>query len=153
MTITRPSKFAFPGLRKFQDRTKRQLLPLGNSTEGTTVWTFFKSFEFRKNDHRFSQSDGWSVERLRWLLDPAALFNQGLGTVNLPAEQTPKSEFGALVFDETIRRIRRQSPQIRLDLLRAALRDAEARQMIPKRDRAAHEKRLLWLIQDASSKS
>ena len=73
--------------------------------------------------------------------------------MNVPAEQSQKTEFGALVFDETIRRSGRQSPQMRLDLLRAALRDAEARQMIPKRDRAAHEKRLLWLIQDASSKS
>jgi hypothetical protein len=35
--------------------------------------------------------------------------------------------------------------------LRAALRHAEKRGLIPKRDRAAHEKRLLWLIQGQSS--
>lgn len=93
------------------------------------------------------------MERHRWLLDPAALLNQRLGIVNLPAEQTQKTEFGALVFDETIRRSRRQTPQMRLDLLRASLRDAGERGMIPKRDRAEHEKRLLWLIQGASSKS
>lgn len=62
-------------------------------------------------------------------------------------------EFGALVFEETIRRSLRKTPQQRLDQLVASLRDAETRGMIPKRDRAAHEKRLLWLIQHTSSKS
>lgn len=59
--------------------------------------------------------------------------------------------FGALVFDETIRRSLRQTPQERLDMLVASLQDAEQRGMIPRRDRVAHEKRLLWLIQRTSS--
>ena len=63
------------------------------------------------------------------------------------------SSFGNLVFDETVRRSLRKSPQEHLEMLCASLRDAEKRGMIPKRDRAAHEKRLLWLIQRASSKS
>ncbi len=61
-------------------------------------------------------------------------------------EGLPESEFGTLVFDETIRRALRQTPQARLEMLRASLRDAEKRGMIPKRDRAAHEKRLLKAI-------
>jgi hypothetical protein len=73
--------------------------------------------------------------------------------VNAPVDELKKAEFGALVFEETIRRSLRRTPQMRLEMLRASLRDAEKRGMIPKRDRAAHEKRLLWLIQRASSKS
>lgn len=73
--------------------------------------------------------------------------------MNSSAQDSGKTEFGELVSQETIRRALRQSPQMRLDMLRASLRDAEKRGMIPKRDRAAHEKRLLWLIQRASSKS
>ena len=69
------------------------------------------------------------------------------------AAQGNREEFGSLVLDETIRRSLRKTPQQRLEMLRASLRDADRRGMIPKRDRAAHEKRLLWLIQRASSKS
>lgn len=61
--------------------------------------------------------------------------------------------FGELVFRETVRRSLRQSPEARLAMLRASLRDAERRGMIPKRDRAAHEERLLWLIRGASSRN
>lgn len=68
-------------------------------------------------------------------------------------ERMENFDFGALVREETIRRALRQTPEARLDMLRASLRDAEQRGMIPKRDRAAHEKRLLWLIQRASLKS
>jgi hypothetical protein len=63
----------------------------------------------------------------------------------------PSGAFGDLVFSETIRRALRQTPQARLDMLRASLRDAEQRGMIPPRDRSAHEKHLLWLIQRSSS--
>lgn len=62
-------------------------------------------------------------------------------------------DFGALVHEETIRRALRKTPQERLDSLSAALRDAEQRGMIPKRDRAAHERKLLWLIQQESLRS
>jgi hypothetical protein len=61
--------------------------------------------------------------------------------------------FGMLVLEETIRRALRKTPQERLHMLCASLRDAEKRGLIPKRDRAEHEKRLLWLIQRESSKS
>ncbi len=71
---------------------------------------------------------------------------------NLPNRDS-RTEFRALVFDETVRRSLRKSPQARLDMLCASLRDAEKRGNIPVRDRDAHEKRLLWLIQHASSKS
>jgi hypothetical protein len=67
--------------------------------------------------------------------------------------QAVESSFGALVFDETVRRALRKTPQERLDVLCASLRDAEQRGLIPRRDRAAHEKRLLWLIQRSSSRS
>ena len=70
---------------------------------------------------------------------------------NESAPRSPETGFGALVFDETIRRSLRQTPQARLDMLRASLRDAARRGLIPKRDRSAHEKRLLWLIQRSSS--
>jgi hypothetical protein len=63
------------------------------------------------------------------------------------------TEFGALVLEETIRRALRKTPQERLETLCASLRDAEKRGLIPKRDRAAHEKRLLWLTQRELSKS
>ena len=79
-----------------------------------------------------------------------------LSPMNEPASpnQPPAGDdFGTLVFDETIRRALRKTPQERLEMLRASLRDAEARGMIPTRNRAEHEKRLLWLIQHASSKS
>ena len=68
-----------------------------------------------------------------------------------PVQLRDESSFGELVFKETIRRAMRQTPQARLDMLRASLRAAEKRGMIPKRDRAAHEKHLLWLIHRASS--
>jgi hypothetical protein len=101
------------------------------------------------------QTDAWFCGHLAdWReLDRTRQLNQGVRIVNGPVEQAQGMDFGALVFDETIRRSLRQSPQTRLEMLCAALRDAEARGMIPKRDRAAHEKRLLWLIQRASSKS
>ena len=68
------------------------------------------------------------------------------------ANKTAAEEaLSALVFDETVRRALRKTPQERFDSLRAALRHAEKRGLIPKRDRAAHEKRLLWLIQGQSS--
>ena len=68
------------------------------------------------------------------------------------AEAAQREEsFGDLVFQESLRRALRKTPQQRFDMLRAALRDAEKRGLIPKRDRAAHEKKLLWLIQRASS--
>jgi hypothetical protein len=74
--------------------------------------------------------------------------------VSEPADnKTENQSFGALVFEETIRRNERKTPKQRLDMLCASLRDAEKRGMIPKRDRAAHERRLLWLIQRASSKN
>lgn len=69
------------------------------------------------------------------------------------SKQSTDQDFGALVFEETIRRSLRKTPQERLEMLCASLRDAEQRGLIPKRDRAEHEKRLLWLIQRASSKS
>lgn len=69
------------------------------------------------------------------------------------ANECKDAEFGNLVFEETIRRALRKTPQEHLDMLSASLRDAEKRGLIPKRDRAAHEKRLLWLIQRESSKS
>lgn len=68
-------------------------------------------------------------------------------------KSTVESDFSALVRKETIRRALRQTPQERFDMLRAALRDAEKRGMIPKRDRAEHERRLLWSIQPASSEN
>jgi hypothetical protein len=77
-------------------------------------------------------------------------------SINVPAmnEGVQRDEkFGDLVFAETVRRALRQTPQQRLDMLRAALRDAEKRGLIPKRDRAAHERKLLWLIQRESSSS
>jgi hypothetical protein len=61
--------------------------------------------------------------------------------------------FGDLVFEETIRRALRKTPEQRLDTLRAAVRDAEQRGLVPKRDRAAHEKKLLCLIQQTSSRN
>jgi hypothetical protein len=72
----------------------------------------------------------------------------------IPAETQPLSgatDFGDMVSRENLRRALRQTPQERLDMLCAALSDAEQRGMIPKRDRAAHEQRLLWLIQRKSS--
>lgn len=72
--------------------------------------------------------------------------------MNEAAVQSPSpNNFGDLVTDENIRRALRQTPQARLDMLRASLRDAEKRGLIPKRDRSAHEKQLLWLIQRSSS--
>jgi hypothetical protein len=71
--------------------------------------------------------------------------------MNGKLEQASQSDFGTLVFEETVRRSLRKTPQEHLETLCASLRDAEARGMIPKRDRAAHEKRLLWLIQRKSS--
>jgi hypothetical protein len=67
-------------------------------------------------------------------------------------ESAAAEEFGALVFDETVRRSLRKTPQQRLETLRASLRDAEKRGMIPKRNRAEHEKRLLAIIR-ASQRS
>ena len=72
--------------------------------------------------------------------------------MNKPVRPDETAAFGALVFDETVRRALRKTPQQRLDMLCASLRDAQQRGLIPKRDRAAHEKRLLCLIQRASSK-
>ena len=69
------------------------------------------------------------------------------------ANRASETGFGGLVFDETVRRSLRQSPQARFDMLRASLRDAEKRGMIPPRNRAAHESHLKWLIQHASSRS
>jgi hypothetical protein len=65
--------------------------------------------------------------------------------------QPAHSAFGALVRDEDLRRNLRKTPEQRLEGLCASLRDAEKRGMIPKRDRSAHEKKLLWLIQPSSS--
>ena len=70
-----------------------------------------------------------------------------------PSNRASETGFGGLVFDETIRRSLRQSPQARLDMLRAALRDAEKRGIIPIRNRSAHERHLQWLIQRSSSRS
>ena len=72
---------------------------------------------------------------------------------NNSVNRAGESGFGNLVFDETIRRSLRQSPQARLDMLCASLRDAEKRGMIPHRNRAEHERQLKWSIQRASSKS
>jgi hypothetical protein len=62
-------------------------------------------------------------------------------------ESGRSNDFGALVFEETIRRSLRKTPAEHLEMLRASLRDAEKRGVIPKRDRAAHEKRLLAIIE------
>ncbi len=69
------------------------------------------------------------------------------------ANRASETGFGRLVFDETVRRSLRKSPQARFDMLRASLRDSEKRGMIPLRNRAEHERRLQWLIQHASSRS
>jgi hypothetical protein len=66
-------------------------------------------------------------------------------------DQPEHSAFGALVRDEDLRRTLRKTPEERLEMLCASLRDAQSRGMIPKRDRSAHEKKLLWLIQPSSS--
>jgi hypothetical protein len=57
------------------------------------------------------------------------------------------TNFGDLVFEESLRRARRKTPAQHLETLCASLRDAQQRGLIPKRDRAAHEKQLLWSIQ------
>ena len=82
-------------------------------------------------------------------------FEQMIDSVNSGEQAVPparSAEFGKLVFNETLRRALRKTPQERLEMLCASLRDAEQRGMIPKRDRAAHERKLLWLIQHASSR-
>jgi hypothetical protein len=86
-------------------------------------------------------------------LDRGETLNQGLEIVRAQSDQKKEASFGALVFQETLRRSLRKTPQERLEMLCASLRDAEMRGMIPRRDRREHEKQLLWLIQHASSKS
>jgi hypothetical protein len=68
------------------------------------------------------------------------------------SNQSMDTDFGALVFKETVRRSLRKTPEGRLEMLCASLQDAERRGLIPKRDRAAHEKRFLAIIEGASSK-